>query len=69
MRVASVYYTHKPGGFCKRLYRLLNVLAEAQHQVTYFTLDQPPPSSLSTNINIRIIPFPFQDRSGLLFWG
>ena len=68
MRLLSVYYTHKPGGFCKRLYRLLNALAAAGHEVHYLTLDQPPPGSLSTNVCVDRLPFPFKARRGLLFW-
>ncbi len=68
MRIISVYYTHKPGGFCKRLYRLLGALAERGHDVTYYTLDRPP-NSLSSKVRIAYIPFPFLFRRGLLFWG
>ena len=67
MKIYSLYYTHKPGGFCKRLYRLLNALAVDGHQVTYLSLDKPPPS-LALNVNWYQIPFPIKVRSGFLFW-
>ncbi len=69
MRILSVYYTHKPGGFCKRLYRLLNALAVKGHDVHYLTLDAPPQGALSTAVCLHIIPFPLRIRRGLLFWG
>lgn len=67
MKIYSAYYTHKPGGFCKRLYRLLNALARADHEIHYFTLDTPP-SILSPAVRVSIIPFPIHSRSSLLFW-
>lgn len=68
MNILSIYYTHKPGGFCRRLYRLLSALAARGHSVHYLTLD-PPPASLSNAVTPHIIPFPTRKRSGLLFWG
>ncbi|MCI5066364.1 glycosyltransferase family 4 protein [bacterium] len=68
MRIVAVYYTHKRGGFCKRLYRLLNALAQGGHEVTYYSLDRPP-ESLSSAVNCVPIPFPLRARKGLFFWG
>ncbi len=68
MKISSLYYTHKPGGFCKRLYRLLNALSERGHQVTYYCLDKPPADILSPKIKWRKIPFLLKSRSGLVFW-
>lgn len=67
MNIYSIYYTHKPGGFCKRLYRLLNALADGGHQVTYLSLDTPT-SHLSTRVEFRKIPFPLKGRTGITFW-
>ncbi|MCB0318364.1 MAG: glycosyltransferase family 4 protein [Bdellovibrionales bacterium] len=67
MKILSMYYTDKPGGFCKRLYSLLNALVTSGHEVHYLTLDKPP-ISLSNKIKVHIIPFPFPDRTGLKFW-
>jgi len=69
VRLLSVYYTHKPGGFCKRLYRLLNALAANGHEVHYLTLDPPPEGAFSTAVCAHILPFPLRTRQGLLFWG
>jgi glycosyltransferase involved in cell wall biosynthesis len=66
MKVLSVYYTHKPGGFCKRLYRLLNAASSA-NDVHYLCLD-PPPGELSERVQLHQIPFPGTQRSGLFFW-
>ncbi len=66
-KIYCVYYTHKPGGFCKRLYRLLNALSAQGHAVTYFTLDRPP-ASLSSAVQVKLIPFLTTRRNGLLFW-
>ena len=68
MKILSLYYTHKPGGFCTRLYRLLNALCyQANHELIYLSLD-PPPSELLPNIEFERIPFPMRRRSGLIFW-
>ena len=67
MRIFSIYYTHKPGGFCKRLYRLLNALSAAGHTVHYFALDNPP-EALSKTVIFKQIPFALRSRSGVGFW-
>lgn len=68
MEFISVYYTHKPGGFCKRLYRLLVALQSKGASVHYLTLD-PPPASVQRELqSITIIPFPTKNRRGVLFW-
>ncbi len=67
MHILSIYYTHKPGGFCKRLYRLLNALAAAGHMVHYLALDRPT-DSLVPAIHFQRIPFPLKQRCGLIFW-
>lgn len=67
MRILSCYYTHKPGGFCKRLYRLLEAASRAGHEVHYATLDQAPIQA-NSNFHLHRIPFPIERRRGLLFW-
>lgn len=67
MRVLAVYYTHKPGGLCKRLYRLLSGLGTAGDEAIYLSLDEPP-SGATGNSAWKRIPFPLSARSGLLFW-
>lgn len=67
MIVFSLYYTHKRGGFCKRLYRLLNALQARGATVHYLCLDAPP-SALDKAVQFQRIPFPLSDRESLLFW-
>lgn len=67
MKVFAFYYMHKRGGFCGRLYRLLNALAERGHQVTYMSLDAPPDGSLR-GVSWERIPLPLKQRAGLFFW-
>ena len=67
MRILAAYYTHKPGGFCRRLYRLLNALAAAGHEVIYLSLD-PNLARLSSKVRAEKIPFPLSSRRGLIFW-
>ncbi len=63
MKFLSLYYTHKPGGLCKRLYRLLGAL-ERRFPTIYLALDKPP-----VQINgFKQISFPSAARSGLVFW-
>jgi glycosyltransferase involved in cell wall biosynthesis len=63
MEFLSLYYTHKPGGLCKRLYTLLQAL-ERSHKTTYLSLDTPP-----ANIKgFKKIWFPWAARRGALFW-
>ncbi len=67
MIVLSLYYTDKPGGFCKRLYRLLNALSDRNHTVFYYTLD-PASARVKSEVTVKQIPFPLKARGGLLFW-
>jgi len=68
MRVLTLYYTHKPGGLCTRLYRLLNSLAAAGDQVEYLCLDAPP-VPLAEGVSWVRIPLFTKRRAGLVFWG
>jgi hypothetical protein len=66
-KILAVYYTDKPGGFCKRLYRLLAALAKRDNEVHFVCLDKPPiPDEVP--ITWCPIPFPLKRRVGLLFW-
>lgn len=69
MKLLFLYYTHKPGGMCKRLYRLQNALSNSGHAVYYLCLDKPPPGSIKEKAIWIRIPFPISSRKGLLFWG
>lgn len=65
-KILSIYYKHKPGGFCKRFYRMLTALADAGGEVHYIAVEPYPIS------HPRIIPHilwaPFSKKEGLLFW-
>jgi glycosyltransferase involved in cell wall biosynthesis len=63
-----VYYRHKPGGLCKRLYRAINACAQRGDKVTFLTLDSPP-VTLHSNVSVHFIPFFTSKRDGLFFWG
>lgn len=67
MRFLSIYYTHKPGGFCKRLYRLLNGLIAQGDEVEFISLDIPP-APFPAAARIHKMPFWTSRRSGVLFW-
>jgi glycosyltransferase involved in cell wall biosynthesis len=67
MRLLCVYYTHKPGGLCRRLYRLLGAAARAGHEVHYLALDQPP-AECSAEVHFHRIPFALKARRGAFFW-
>jgi len=62
-----VYYTHKPGGLCPRLYRAARACADRGDSVRYYSLDKPPEGVLGL-VEFQRIPFPLATRKGLLFW-
>ncbi len=65
-RILSIYYRHKPGGLCKRLYMMFNALVGAGGEVHYIAVEPYPIA------HPRIIPHilwtPFQKKEGLFFW-
>lgn len=65
-RILSIYYRHKPGGLCKRLYMMFDALVMAGAEVHYIAIEPYPIS------HPRIIPHllwtPFQKKEGLFFW-
>lgn len=68
MHLFTVYYTHKPGGLCKRLYQLSEAIARDPNiNFTLLTLD--PEKLLTTeSVTTHRIPFLLKQRCGLLFW-
>jgi glycosyltransferase involved in cell wall biosynthesis len=66
MNVLGIYYKHKPGGFCKRLYRSYEALAQAGHQVHYVSTEVLPVRQKS--IVPHVIKLPFKDANSILFW-
>jgi glycosyltransferase involved in cell wall biosynthesis len=63
----TIYYTHKPGGLCKRLYRLTIALKNKGLPLAFYTLD---PHLLPAEVKdiSKKIPFPLTRRSGAFFW-
>ena len=66
MNVLSIYYRHKPGGFCKRLYRSYEALARAGHTVHYISTEVLPVHHKS--LVPHVMKLPFRNEKGLLFW-
>jgi glycosyltransferase involved in cell wall biosynthesis len=66
VNVLGIYYKHKPGGFCKRLYRSYKALAEAGHKVHYISTEILPVRH--KNIVAHVMKLPFKDANSLLFW-
>lgn len=66
-RILTCYYRPKPGGFCKRLFRAINALLCAGHEVHYlavvrFPIDHP-------SCHFHRFPWPKNHTSGYIFWG
>ncbi len=65
-RILTCYYRPKPGGFCKRLFRAIEALLDAGHEVHYlavvrFPIDHP-------NCRFHRFPWPAANTDTLLFW-
>jgi glycosyltransferase involved in cell wall biosynthesis len=65
MRVLFCYERHKPGGFCRRLYRAMNSLVDRGHEVLYLTAE-PPSEGLSSKV--VVMPLRAARASGILGW-
>lgn len=65
-RILSLYYRHKPGGLCKRLYMMFDVLVAAGAEVHYIAVAPYPISH--PKIVAHILWTPFQKKEGLFFW-
>ncbi|MBN1841339.1 MAG: glycosyltransferase family 4 protein [Deltaproteobacteria bacterium] len=66
MNILGIYYKHKPGGFCKRLYRSYKALAEAGHKVHYISTEILPVRH--KNIVAHVMKLPFRDTDSMFFW-
>lgn len=65
-RILTCYYRPKPGGFCKRLFRALNALLAAGHEVHYLAV-QPFPIR-HANCYFHRFPWPERHTNNLAFW-
>ena len=66
MNVLGIYYKHKPGGFCKRLYRCYEAFAQAGHEVHYISTEVLPVRQKS--IVPHVMKLPFKDANSVFFW-
>jgi glycosyltransferase involved in cell wall biosynthesis len=67
MKILSIFYKHKEGGFNKRLYRLYLALANRDIAIHYIAVDALP--IRHSNIKKHIIWTPFNNHTSLFFWG
>ena len=65
--ILTIYYKHKPGGFCKRLQMKINAYLEQGWRVHYIAV-QPFPYQ-HPNLTPHILPTPFKHHNTLIFWG
>ncbi len=66
-RVVTIYYRHRRGGHCKRLYMMISALLKEGFEVHYvsaenFLIPAHP------NLVAHIVPLPIKKREGFWFW-
>jgi glycosyltransferase involved in cell wall biosynthesis len=66
MKVLSIYYKHKRGGFNRRLYQLYRALAERDHRIHYIAASPFPVSH--PHIDAHILPIAFLRKENPVFW-
>jgi glycosyltransferase involved in cell wall biosynthesis len=65
-RVLTVYYKHKPGGFCKRLKMKIEAYLEQGWMVHYIAVEPFPYNH--PNLTPHILPTPFKRHDTIFFW-
>ena len=65
-RVLTVYYKHKPGGFCQRLKFKIEALLNNGWEVHYIAVEPFPYAH--PNLKPHILPIPMDSHDSLLFW-
>jgi glycosyltransferase involved in cell wall biosynthesis len=65
-RILTVYYKHKPGGFCKRLQMKIEAYLEHGWKVHYIAVEPFPYKH--PNLTPHILPTPMSHHDSLLFW-
>jgi glycosyltransferase involved in cell wall biosynthesis len=65
-RVLTVYYKHKPGGFCNRLQKKIFAYLNQGWTVHYISVEPFPYNH--PNLIFHILPTPFKTHDNLLFW-
>jgi glycosyltransferase involved in cell wall biosynthesis len=66
LKVLTIYYKHRRGGFCKRFRLKIETYLKADWQVHYIAVEPYPYQD--KNLIAHIIPCPFKKHSGLFFW-
>lgn len=66
LKVLTIYYKHRRGGFCKRFRLKIEAYLKAGWQVHYIAVAPYPYQD--GNLIPHILPSPFQKHSGLFFW-
>jgi glycosyltransferase involved in cell wall biosynthesis len=66
VKVLSIYYKHKEGGFNKRLYRMFMALANAGHEVHYLSCEPFPIEH--DNLKWHPLRIPFSKKESWFFW-
>jgi len=65
-RVLTVYYKHKPGGFCRRLRFKIEAFLDKGWEVHYIAVEPFPYTH--PNLKPHILPTPMSNHDSLLFW-
>ncbi|MFQ5638471.1 MAG: glycosyltransferase family 4 protein [bacterium] len=65
-KILSIYYKHKPGGLCKRLYMMFDALVEDGAEVHYIAAEPYPISH--PKIVPHLLWVPFKNKDGIFFW-
>ena len=65
-RVLTVYYKHKPGGFCRRLRFKIEAFLDKGWEVHYIAIEPFPYTHL--NLKPHILPTPMSNHDSILFW-
>ena len=66
LKVLTIYYKHRRGGFCKRFRLKIEAYLKAGWQVHYIAVEPYPYQD--ENLIPHILPCPFKKHSGLFFW-
>jgi glycosyltransferase involved in cell wall biosynthesis len=66
LKVLTIYYKHRRGGFCKRFRLKIETYLKAGWQVHYIAVEPYPYKD--DNLIPHILPCPFQKHAGLPFW-
>ena len=66
LKVLTIYYKHRRGGFCKRFRLKLEAYLKAGWQVHYIAVEPYPYHN--ENLIPHILPCPIKKHSGLIFW-